>query len=339
MLAHWRKVLDKPEPWVLNYRQMLHNAVVGFILREDNLQLLATKDIEALQAMMLHDPRLTSAAETQLVRRPDGQLLVDRPLSSSRGALRASQQRIKPDKVKEEVEEEEEEIVEKKKEEKEGEEKEAKEESEESEAEAENKEEQQHEVVEPLQTTDTQEEVVEAKAEATEAEPPARSQCETEEIARWEAEIADEAKVAQATGTTADDATVRDTKTKEEEEITTTEQERDTLPSGSKEASASALPSVKESNQEKSEVASVVVEEKPEEPTTYTFHTDLQRLVKCSQFADVTFAVEGELIPAHKVHTRTGTAIRNGAPTPTHVLFRRFSAAGASTSARCSLRA
>ncbi len=331
MLAHWRKVLDKPEPWVLNYRQMLHNAVVGFILREDNLQLLATKDIEALQAMMPHDPRLTSAAETQLVRRPDGQLLVDRPLSSSRGALRASQQRIKPDEVEDDEEEEEEEKEEKEKEE-------AKEEREESEAEAENKEEQQHEVVEPLQTTDTQEEVVEAKAEATEAEPRARSQCETEDIARWEAEIADEAKVAQATSTTADDATELDAERKEEEETTTTEQERDTLPSGS-EASASALPSVKESNQEKSEVASVVVEEKPEEPTTYTFHTDLQRLVKCSQFADVTFAVEGELIPAHKVHTRTGTAIRNGAPTPTHVLFRRFSAAGASTSAPCSLRA
>jgi hypothetical protein len=300
VLAHWRKVLDKPEPWVLNYRQMLHNAVVGFILREDNLQLLATKDIEALQAMMPHDPRLTSAAETQLVRRPDGQLLVDRPLSSSRGALRASQQRIKPDKVKDEEEEEE-----KEKEEKEGEAKEAKEESEEeSETEAENKEEQQHEVVEPLQTTDTQEEVVEAKAEATEAEPPTRSQCETEDIARWEAEIADEAIVAQATSTTADHATELNTERNEEEEITTTEQERDTRPSGSEEASASALPSVAESNQEKSEVAAVVVEEKkPEEPTTYTFHTDLQRFVKCSQFADVTFAVEGELIPAHKVHT------------------------------------
>lgn len=295
VLAHWRKVLDKPEPWVLNYRQMLHNAVVGFILREDNLQLLATKDIEALQAMMMHDPRLTSAAETQLVRRPDGQLLVDRPLSSSRGALRASQQRIKPDKVKDEEEEE----KEKEKEEKEGEEKEkeAKEEREESEAEAENKEEQQHEAVEPLQTTDTQEEVVEAKAEATEGEPRARSQCETEDIARWEAEIADEAKVAQATSTTADDATELNTERKEEEETTTTEQEQDTQLSGI-EASASALPSVEES---KSEVAAVVVEEKkPEEPTTYTFHTDLQRFVKCSQFADVTFAVEGELIPAHK---------------------------------------
>jgi hypothetical protein len=304
VLAHWRKVLDKPEPWVLNYRQMLHNAVVGFILREDNLQLLATKDIEALQAMMPHDPRLTSAAETQLVRRPDGQLLVDRPLSSSRGALRASHQRIRPDEViEEEVATEEELEEEKKKEEKEGEAKEAKKESEESEA-AENKEEQQHEVVEPLQTTDTQEEVVEAKAEATEAEPPTRSQCETEDIARWEAEIADEAIVAQATSTTADHATELNTERNEEEEITTTEQERDTRPSGSEEASASALPSVAESNQEKSEVAAVVVEEKkPEEPTTYTFHTDLQRFVKCSQFADVTFAVEGELIPAHKVHT------------------------------------
>lgn len=302
VLAHWRKVLDKPEPWVLDYRQMLHNAVVGFILREDNLQLLATKDVEALQAMMPHDPRLTSAAEAQLVRRPDGQLLVDRPLSSSRGALRASQQRIRPDEViEEEVATEEELEEEKKKEEKEGEAKEAKKESEESEA-AENKEEQQHEVVESLKTTDTQEEVVEAKAEATEAEPRARSQCETEEIARWEAETANEEKVAQETSTTADDATERDTETKEEEETTTTEteQERNTGSSGS-EASTSAPPSVEKSNQEEIKVEVVVVEEEePEEPTTYTFHTDLQRFVKCSQFADVTFAVEGELIPAHK---------------------------------------
>jgi hypothetical protein len=247
VLAHWNRVLAKPEPWVLDYRKTLSDAAVGFILKEDNLKLLALADAEALEAMLPHSAALSTAASDRLIRRRDGRQFIDTKQVDAVVSNKA------------ELEDEDE--------------------SEDEKPAPEGKKGTPAEAVaqgwssfsfggQPVGEVETETETEERKAKESEAPTAPRDSA---------------------------DAEPAEDKAKEEEMNVEVGEMKSALLAAKVRGRKKDIE--KKEGEEKEAEVMVVKEPTP----TYTFHHDLQRFIKCRQFADVTFAVEGELIPAHKV--------------------------------------